>query len=442
MVRIITMCLLTVTDVDVALTSLFLWNVNTKRQANPGDIMYTVTLGLVALGFVVYFAGILFIAPNQKYKVMSIVKDLMRTGKSDFVTQKWRTLRDGTIIDSSHGQFEEGEAVKVTLAMPIYPQQEGQRSNEQGVPRKFDKLEEKNQNHQQAFKAGLEAWGVGPVWDAVEVENAKNCCETKHGLPFYRTASFGFMSQPGPKDLGGIFNANALFSFSVGTFELVFGYLMCREDGWELQTVLPLSVSSVSFILSLANVIFDFSCVLMEIEAEARMASAIKNRIDAAMEAQKARLLRTKDRKSAEINRRAGDGPGELVMKTSELDAVAREYQLMLDQLNQQILDELETEITSWQTKLKKERALLRGKSLIPEDGNRHEGNLLDNAKADKKLMEAKVQEIRESSRSNIQKLKVEEENFAAQIDEICNKRQEKVTSTKAAMSPLLKNCV
>merc|ERR1719284_2008673 len=96
------------------------------------------------------------------------------------------------------------------------------------------------------FQQGLSNWGLFHMWTAAEVKNAKNCCERKHGVPFYRLARLGFMSDPTPKDLSGILNCNALYSFTTGTIQIVFGALLMYEEGFDFQIIVPLSISGAS----------------------------------------------------------------------------------------------------------------------------------------------------------------------------------------------------
>merc|ERR1719336_1917591 len=116
----------------------------------------------------------------------------------------------------------------------------------------FASLEKKNDRDSlNAFKNGMGEWGLLHVWNYLDAKNAKNTTEIKHGTPFLRLARFGFMAEPTPKDLGSILNANAMYTFSTGIFQLMLGVLLVVMAGsWRLQMLLPLGVSGTSFVLS------------------------------------------------------------------------------------------------------------------------------------------------------------------------------------------------
>merc|ERR1712048_1088025 len=107
--------------------------------------------------------------------------------------------------------------------------------------------------------------GCAAMWDRVEVKNSWNIAEVKHGVPFVRVARFGFQAVPTPKDLSGILNANALYSFTTGFQQLAFGILLMIQFGVDAATMIPLSISGSSFVLSMANVLCDFAGKLNQI---------------------------------------------------------------------------------------------------------------------------------------------------------------------------------
>merc|ERR1719330_2207413 len=122
------------------------------------------------------------------------------------------------------------------------------------------------------FQVGLSSWGLAHMWNSAEIKNAFNCVEMEHSMPFYRLARFGFVAVPTPKDLGSILNANALYTFCSGVFQLAIGTLVLNLTGqWDLGFLMPLAVSSVSMMLTLANIFLDFSAILVQLEGEQRL---------------------------------------------------------------------------------------------------------------------------------------------------------------------------
>merc|ERR1712217_445313 len=103
-----------------------------------------------------------------------------------------------------------------------------------------------NQKGVLEFESGMAAYKLQFVWDAVVAKNAWNCAELKHGLPFFRLARFGFMAQPTAKDLAGILNTNAMYSFCTGVTQLVLGAIYFWTYGFSFYTVLPLSITVFS----------------------------------------------------------------------------------------------------------------------------------------------------------------------------------------------------
>merc|ERR1712050_148262 len=156
------------------------------------------------------------------------------------------------------------------------------------------------------FQQRLSNWGLIHLWTAAEAKNAKNCCERKHGVPFYRLARLGFMADPTPKDLGGILNCNALYSFTTGIIQLLFGSILMYEQGFMFQIIVPLSISGTSLALSVLNIYYNFSAVCMQIEGETRLADRILQRAAGQLEDGKRKLTEERDQQLAEIENRFG----------------------------------------------------------------------------------------------------------------------------------------
>lgn len=448
-VRIVTMLLLTVSDIDVALSVLFMMNLRKKwvesEESDEGlNIIFPVAFFLVIMGFFVYFIGIVWLGPRQRRQVMKQVISLMEQSGDDFISPKFKTFK-GKLISDIDSEFhnDDCQVLKVTMNSTVFPKNNNQPSNR--GRKKFSELECTDANDRTTFQDGLSEWGVGAVWQAVQLNNERNCVDRAHGIPLYRTAQFGFMPQPSPKELGGIFNANALYSFAVGTFELGFGGMMLATDGFSLMTALPLAVSLLSFVLSLANVIFDFSAVLLQIEMEERMGQTIKSRIDASQSTQRRRLVNEKDKDEAEIRRKyKGTEAETLLKKADELEKLNTAFATEINSLDKQMLREMEMEITAWQRKLQQERDLLQGKSSTGKDSADTGSDSLQRALDDRnckyefaKTMDAKIKEVEENARKKISDLDIASENFHEEVDHIVNNKKRQVQILKQAMGSL-----
>jgi len=142
------------------------------------------------------------------------------------------------------------------------------------------------------MRQALSRYKLSHIWTYAARKNALNTCEVKHGVPFLRLARFGFMAQPSCKDLGGILNANAFYSFSTGIFQLAISTLLIASTKGELSLfiLLPFSVSAASLVLSVANVLLDFSGILSEIENEKRLAQEILDKVESDRVQDKTRL--------------------------------------------------------------------------------------------------------------------------------------------------------
>merc|ERR1712008_223162 len=131
----------------------------------------------------------------------------------------------------------------------------------------FMKLKADNEDDYENCKTGLANYKLMQLWTYCEAKNAKNTTERKHGIPFFRVARFGFVSEPTPKGLACILNANTLYTVCTGTWQLVYGAIVISLLGTvKVEIIIPLGVSAISFILTVANVFLDFGNVLSQIE--------------------------------------------------------------------------------------------------------------------------------------------------------------------------------
>ena len=109
-------------------------------------------------------------------------------------------------------------------------------------------------------------------------------------------------------DLAGLLNANALYSFATGLLQLMFGTFLVYEKGVSLERCLPMSVSCVSLILCLANVIFDFGAMVCELESEIELAQGIFRKWDVRKEEKLVNAQKKHDMKNAEIEAKFSGG--------------------------------------------------------------------------------------------------------------------------------------
>lgn len=423
MIRMVTLVLLTISDIDVSLGFLFMYNV-AQRMTQPDsfDIIDLVALCLCLLGMVTYTLGICVLGPKQKFKVAHIVRDAMENGSNEFNSKKFRTLH-GRMVGETDRDFShpEAESVRVTLASPVFPNSNG------GRHQTFLDLDLDDEGDRNRFRDGMMAWGIGTLWEAAQVNNQKNCLDRAHGTPLWRLAAFGFMALPSPKDLGGILNANALYSFAVGTFLLAFGLMMLFTGGFTLMTILPLITSSVSFALSLANVIFDFSATLTQLALEMRKADAIKNRIAQSQSDSRERLTAQKDRDVAEIRRKyAGGDAASLVKKQTEIREVNAQYASELQLLSDTMITEMRVEIESWQNEMAEERDLLQGKAQR-RNQDKHATNAVEEARRDLKVFSDMRESIITDFREQFSALDHTDPEFATNMREMIEGRDRKL---------------
>merc|ERR1719223_2316824 len=202
---------------------------------------------VVVVGLVTYSCGIAFVVPKQKFKVVTLLQEQMRNSPNEF------RLPDGDLV---------------TLASRVMPKD---RINTMT----FDQLQGDAEGVSQCA-TGLANYGLTHIWNACVIKNAKNECEWCHGIPFYRTASFGFLAEPTPRQLGGILNANALYSLCCGALQLAFGTVIMIQGNTSSLVLIPFCISAFSLVLSIFNVAFDFSALLAQIDCEQRMSDKIQ----------------------------------------------------------------------------------------------------------------------------------------------------------------------
>lgn len=333
MIRAVTNVVLMISDLDIIFSFLFAVQVMNL----DGLLRFGVIVHLV--GVLTYLVGALYFGPRQKYRVVKMVREMMMKHPREFRSDK------GT------------SPTTVGMDSLLAP-------NALRGPR-FGDLTDDQEGFDQ-FKAGMAEWGLIHMWNYCEIKNAKNTTEVKHGVPFFRLARFGFMPEPSPKDLGCILNANALYTFCTGTFQLVFGaIIMAMQREVKLEIVLPLGVSGVSFLLSVANVAMDFSGILTAIEGERRLTEQVLQASDNERLAQRGRVEQRRDAELEELETKfkGRTGAADLVEKSKSKKEAMTRYQINVKEIEAQNLTLLEMELCQYRRRLESIKAVESGKS-------------------------------------------------------------------------------
>merc|ERR1712187_252280 len=292
-------------------------------------------------GILTYALGILKLAPQQKFKVMKIVKRSMADDAAKWYSDKYEQ--------------------QITSMSPLAP---GTRKRDE--PKNFEALMPDEEGCRW-FKEGLYHWDMVANWDYAETKNLFNCCEIKHGVPFLRLARLGFMSAPTPKDLGGILNANALYTFCTGIFQLCVGAFILADtpmSDWTLFMMLPLGVSFLSFVLSVANMLLDFSGILTALENEQQVTSKIE---------QKNEIERVKKRK--DVDNRYAEQEKRILERYTDLDHVTlyekqkslqdtqSRHATEVDNIEEALLQSLVDELRAYRERMDNHKREKQGKS-------------------------------------------------------------------------------
>jgi len=289
-IRLITNIVLMISDIDVFFSIMFL--VQLYRKGGTFIVFMLFCIG----GMLVYMAGVVIFAPRQKYKTPKNVIEMMENQPDQFV---W-------------------EGKRISPNSPLDPKQPKSATNrtfEQCSQfTTFDEKEKKNIDCSD-FKRGLANYGLLAAWTAAEKRNSRNRAEIKHGVPFLRLAKFGFMATPQPKDLGGILNTNALYSFTNGIPQMLFGIYLFSLEGPSLELLLPLSIAGVSFLLSLANIFLDFGAKLLVLQGEDDTVADIQSRVDVPAAEKKRSLEKEYQEKINRIDSHYKDKSGAATME-------------------------------------------------------------------------------------------------------------------------------
>jgi len=374
-VRGVTLFVLLISDIDVVFSLMFLYNLASIRE----EWEYaTFALVYIALGMVTYLYGICQVAPRQKYKVVRAVKDMMRNSPAEF-------------------QYKKGT---VTADSPIFPQ------GNPGQPNpKFKDLREDEVGFGQ-FSAGLGRYGLVHLWNGCELKNAKNECEMTHGIPLFRTASYGFMAEPTPRDLGGILNANALYSLCCGVGQVAFGVvIMFVTESVDTMVLMPLIISASSLILSILNVGLDFSLILAQIETEQRMLEQIQTECANDLTLRKQEKKAEWQKRMREVEEKfSGVGPASLVESENMKKQLTAAYEMEVDSMDQQNGDQCQAELVRYRKRVDRIRNILSGKDVVADD-KRTGGEQMEAYKQEKESLMEMRQKIVEHAKEQRDKL-------------------------------------
>jgi len=374
-VRIVTNVVLMVSDADFIFSLLFMFSL---FQTGQEDAMYLFFLMVVVLGVLVYFLGAVCIAPRQKHVIAKLVMKFLTDNPTECIAKDW--YKNGASfkqVEPGH-LVPDGMEVTICRASPVYPQNDGSQRN----PKICD-LDLSDPINREALRLGLAQWGLGEIWDAQERKNAWNCAEIKHGIPFFRLARFGFMSQPTPRDLGSILNMNALYSFATGAVQLIFGSVLlvtkftsgdATPTSQIMMIVIPLGISTISLVLSIFNVVFDFAGKLADTECEKRMSDAILQK--SAVELKNNKKKQERDHKRAiqkveqDFREKLKVDPDSIkhgLWKDTEIQRLTQQYAMDTRTLDERNLTILEIELNGYRRKKNRVHQILMGKTVEVE---------------------------------------------------------------------------
>lgn len=334
LIRIVTNLVLLISDTDVVFSCLF------ARQLLILGGIYHFFFAVMCVGLVTYFAGILYFGPRNKFRVVKLLKQMMGSSPNEFISPS--------------------EKKKVSTASPIFP-----KNSPRDCPANFGALDA-DQAGLAWMKAGMAAWQLQHMFAYAEIKTAGNTCEVKHGVPFLRLARFGFIASPSPVDLGGILNANALYSFSTGIFQIAIGVLILAttEEKQNLFVLLPLGISGFSLVLSLFNVLLDFSGMLNEAEAEKRMKDEILQKGEANRQKQREKSEADMQKEMAQIDNlyQNRTGAADITEKQQKKRDVTNNHFLNIAEIERIQLELLRADLHLYRTRLQGIKDAMSGK--------------------------------------------------------------------------------
>jgi len=256
--------------------------------------------------------------------------------------------------------------------------------------------------------------------------------------PILRTARFGFMAVPNPMDLAGLLNANALYSFATGILQLMFGCFLVKEKGASIERVLPMSVSFVSLVLCLANVLFDFAAVLCELKGEQQEANRIWEKWSRSSQEQKDRAEKKNVAALAKIEAHFSKLEQSHHNMMSKKDAMREErskFSLELDEIDEGVQDLVRKELMAYKKNLQEKKKLMAGggvdlASLRQDKAGGRAQNL---AATRRDMWNLKESQIEERFNEEMGKIPVEDPEFGSKIQKLQAERDLKMKAIKDA---------
>lgn len=381
-----------------------------ESYASSEDGHYYYIMALVLCGMTTYLAAVLYFAPQQKYKAMKIACELMRSSPEEFVP----TDAKASINPNSPAQNpKESSTVDRHLRRQTF-----QELTDMG-----------NEEAMRAFEDGMNSYGLLHVWGCCVAKNSKNCCEKKHGLPFYRLARLGFHADIHPKDLGGILNANACYTLCCGVLQLVCGVLVMNKHGITLASLMPWSISAVSFILSFLNIFFDFSEILHIIDYEKRAADKIKQQGTIKIDKQTAELRSGQDKEIAAIKKKYEVECGSVLDQDSllamekEIHAARSVFQHRVQGLERALGSDLLLAISLWRERTERTRQVMKGKHFLTPQ--RTENDPLAQMRDFAANIETQKAKVWSLANEAVQELDQTDQDYSEKLKAIITKRDE-----------------
>jgi len=394
---------------DVVFSVLFMSNLVKMEGLGP------FFLAILIVGQLTYCLAILWYGPKNKYATMKVVKQMMVDSRDQFAFEP--PPQTGELYLNDNFPVTKGGA---------------------GRTPKFKDLQA-DEDGRQAFRAGLTSYGpkFTTIWVYADAKNMKNVCERKHGIPFLRLAHFGFMAQPTPRDLAGVLNANAAYTFATGIMQMALGAYMAVLSGWPLplENLLPLCVSGVSLILSIFNIALDFSQMLSEIDYEQKLADNLESDSAAALASEKKALQEARDKKICTAKTEFEESQKTVFLKEKMTAAIAdadREYDIDLRTLNTNNVRRLEAELVNHRRRMQQIKKARTGRmpeaEVVQDPFNAEEYEKLKTRwqgiiDAKKQVYEARIDE-----------LDAKEDNYTSELLRISNDRDKELVILKTKM--------
>merc|ERR1712050_271511 len=226
-------------------------------------------------------------------------------------------------------------------------------------------------------------------------------------------------------DLGGILNANTLYTFCTGIFQLCVGAFILANtpmSDWTLVMMLPLGVSFLSFVLSVANMLLDFPGILTALENEQQVTSKIEQK----NEIERVKKRKDVDNRYAEQEKRiqeryTGLDHVTLYEKQKSLQDTQWRRATEVDNIEEALLQSLVDELRSYRERMDNLKKEKQGKSNIKK--TLRLGEERESFKHKVEAQEQQIRKIVENSNTKIQDVLAKEDQMTA--DELASKCKE-----------------